>query len=503
MKSDKIVKPLKSFKFDQINHLHIVKYIDKLKISNSIDNLGMASSLIKASTDIISNCLAYIFNKFLVISRFPSKFKIAKVVPVHKSGSTNDPSNYRPISVLPNLSKLFEYLLHDQISFFLEDNMILNDCQFGFRRYHNTTHATLNFVNNILQSFNSNNNFLALFIDFRKAFDMINHNILLQKLEHYYNFENSSILLLNDYLNDRSFFVSINDSISTSFPINHGVPQGSVLGPTLFSLFLNDFFSNLVLLSANCFADDTVIGKNISKLNDVPDVLDELKSLFLWFDNNHLVLNIKKCEFVNFYKKKNILKNIENLHVGVHSFNISKSYKYLGLFIDCQLKFEKHYKKLFSLTSYYISLFRFLSNITLKKHRSKIYLAFLLPVIEYCNAVFMHFSKSKFDKLEKLNKKLLHFTDLSASQFSLNERLNHHVFNFIENKLNKKCPYVFNYLDNKNILQTTRYKVRLPAVHKEIYKHSLDYFYPAYIIYLEKNNNHKNLNFFDIINSCF
>ncbi len=76
--------------------------------------------------------------------------------------------------------KLFEYLLHDQISFFLEDNMILNDCQFGFRRYHNTTHATLNFVNNILQSFNSNNNFLALFIDFRKAFDMINHNILLE-----------------------------------------------------------------------------------------------------------------------------------------------------------------------------------------------------------------------------------------------------------------------------------------------------------------------------------
>jgi hypothetical protein len=289
-----------------------------------------------------------------------------------------------------------------------------------------------------------------------------------------------ALALIDNYLSDRFMFVSTNLCLQ---PILYGVPQGSVLGPKLFSLYINDLFNVLIQLNAICFADDTAIIFPYKGISELETFKIEISMVFKWFETNHLVLNYSKCDLVNFYVNKSIIGTLNSMQIGSKTFTICDKYKYLGIIIDSRLKFVSQYNKLISLFGYYKSIFKNIMQITNKSHRSRIYLAFVLPIIEYCFISYIHFSKTNFHKIEKLNKSLLQFTDLDIELFSLGSRLLKHAIKFLHNIRIHKVPNVFK---NNTLVHkyNTRLKLTLPMVNKNIFKHAFQYWSVRLLVHL-------------------
>ena len=241
-----------------------------------------------------TNALAGVINKSFQQAIFPSQLKIARVIPIYKEGPKSDVSNYRPISLLSSFSKIFEKLMHIRLLNFLETNNSLFEEQYGFRPGRSCEHALLNAQNKLLESMNNRQVSLLLLIDFSKAFDMVDHVVLLKKLNHY-GIRGPALNWLRSYLSNRKQYVSINNSDSSSMTIAHGVPQGSILGPLLFIIYINDIPNIANFAKFILYADDANI---IITANTIEDVYNQLLNLITnlvkWVHCNGLALNLLK-----------------------------------------------------------------------------------------------------------------------------------------------------------------------------------------------------------------
>ena len=305
-----------SFQFSRISEIDILRICRQLrpKLSSGADFIS--TKLLKEIAPLIITPLHYLINLSLETGFVPKEFKIAKIVPIFKEGDCHDFNNYRPISLLSSFSKLMEKIVSRQLLQFLHINNILYKHQYGFRPGHNTSQPVLHLTEKIYSALNQKPaaKTLVIFIDLKKAFDTVDHSILLSKMDHY-GIRDTSNLWFKNYLDSREQFVTINGSESERKKIVCGVPQGSVLGPLLFLIFINDLPNSTEFLTL-LFADDTtfqITGGDIDQLFSMAN--SELEKSSVWFKANKLTLNVKKTKYMIF-SDQNLTTTANKLYIG-------------------------------------------------------------------------------------------------------------------------------------------------------------------------------------------
>jgi hypothetical protein len=261
---------------------------------------------IKIALSSILDPLTHVFNLSFSQGHVPNQLKISKVIPVYKKKEKFLPVNYRPISLLSIFDKILEKLMYKRLYSFLTKHDILYDYQFGFRSQHSTTLAITEIVDNIRDDLDKPNHVLGLYLDLSKAFDCVDHAILIDKLSHY-GIRGLALKWFKSYLNDRSQKTNVNNTYSNLCPVNTGVPQGSVLGPILFLIYVNDIANCINHGKVRLFADDTNLffsDKSIPRLQSQAN--DALVQLHKWFSANKLTLNTDKTCYTIFSNSKNV-----------------------------------------------------------------------------------------------------------------------------------------------------------------------------------------------------
>jgi hypothetical protein len=339
------------FKFQLISEEHLKKTIASLKSKSSSGVDGISTKLLKQICPGILKPLTLIINQSLTTGIFPYKLKIAKIFPLHKKEATNILDNYRPISLLTALSKVFEKVVFIQVHNYFKVNLLFHRSQYGFRLNHSTEYAILEFVDNVINDIEINRIPLAIFLDLSKAFDTLNHTILLSKLN-FYGIQNTELLWFKSYLSGRTQLVEINNVTSDVLEISTGVPQGSILGPLLFIIYMNDICNASNLFKFVLFADDTNLSTSLSSTNQTlenfsENVNLELNKIRIWLSLNKLSLNVSKTKYMLFRPKNKIL-NSDNIHLQINDIKIQRvtEFNFLGLQIDDTLSWKSHTAKI-------------------------------------------------------------------------------------------------------------------------------------------------------------
>ena len=282
--------------------------------------------------------LTHIINKSLKEGVFPSELNLAKVVPIFNAGATNKITNYRPISVLSFFSKVFEKIIYNKLIEFMDHSDILYSYQFCFRQRHSTQQAIITLVNKITSCLDNGYLVIGVFLDLKKAFDTVDHKILLKKL-YAYGIRGVALKLLESYLSGRFQYVVYDYQQSATLSITCGVPQGSVLGPLLFIIYMNDICNVSRLLFTILYADDTSVLVNGKSLNLIIEIVNsELQLLSTWLKSNKLSLNTTKSYYVVFHRARMKLP-INSIKMNIDNANIMEVHciKYLGVILDSKL----------------------------------------------------------------------------------------------------------------------------------------------------------------------
>ena len=346
-----------------------------------------------------------IFNLSISTGIVPEMLKIAKVVPIYKKDDAEKFSNYRPVSLLPCFSKILERLVFNRCVEYIDIHEILNDKQFGFRPNHSTYMAIIQLVDKITNAVERNETTIGFFLDLSKAFDTIDHDILLYKLEHY-GFRGIVLEWFKNYLSNRKQYVSYNSCDSELKDIVCGVPQGSILGPLLFILYVNDITNTSDMLEFILFADDTTILYSHPNIeNQINRINEELKEVSNWFKANKLSVNASKTNYTILGTPRMVSNMDElNLNVILDSTTLEKvkHTKFLGVLIDDCLTWKNHIDCVSKTISRNIGVMNKLKHFV--PIRILHYCTLVLPYLNYGILIWGDTCKSYLDKLIKGHK---------------------------------------------------------------------------------------------------
>ena len=332
----------------------------------------------------------------------PYELKIAKVIPIFKAKERNQLQNYRPTSLLSSISKIFENVVFKRLYTFIND---ISQC--GFRHKHSTIHAVTEFHNDIINSFENKQKIIATFLDLSKAFDTIDHHILLKKLENY-GVRGIPLNWFKSYLSDRTQYVMYNNHISKTANINCGVPQGSILGPLLSIIYTNDLPYCLKKSKCILFADDTTIYQTNSNLTQLyTNINMDLNILGDWFRANKLSLNINKTTYMVFQNKREQPNSNMTINIGTESIKREAAVKFLGFIIEDQPHWTKHLKLCKSKMASSIYAMRSAKHVLSKDNLRALYFALMYPYIDYGIILWGTAAKCHIYPLHVLQKKAI------------------------------------------------------------------------------------------------
>lgn len=328
-----------TFNFDCVSQIEVLNSCLSIN-SNATGVDGIHPTFLKMLLPSLLPFITHTFNKILMTSIFPQKWKQAKVLPIPKSNT-----EYRPIAILPYLSKAFERILHHQMTTYIKTNNLLTECQSGFRAKHSCVTALVDVVEDIRREADDGRVTMLVLLDHSKAFDTVDHIILVQKLKYMLNFSSTSVALMTSYLNNRAQCVEIGSKTSRFLSVNRGVPQGSILGPLLFSIYSNDLPNHLIHSKIRMYADDVqlYISNKIGNLEHCTANLNEdLQRVAQWASRNGLSINPQKSKCILIRGRLQKIATSPIVRIGNQQIEIVTKAKNLGLIINSTLTWSDH-----------------------------------------------------------------------------------------------------------------------------------------------------------------
>ena len=463
-----------------------------------MDNLS--GKFLKDGSSVLAKPISQICNLSIKYSKFPTDCKIAKLKPLFKKGSKTTPKNYRPISLLPLISKIIEKIIHDQTQIFLDENNILYKYQSGFRKSFSTDSCLSYLYNKIATGFESGLFTGMILIDLQKAFDTINHDVLINKMK-YIGFSEEAILWFKSYLSYRKFIVHINKAISEPGDLSCGVPQGSILGPLLFLLYINDM-PQAIDCDLLLYADDTCLIFQHKDIREIEAVLNRnFSSLCDWFVDNKLSIHFgeDKTKSILFSSKLKV-KRAQSLNIQYKNIQIKQYSKvtYLGCILDETLSGDSMalhvINKVNSRLKFLFRQNKFL-NTPLRRLLCN---AMIQPFFDYaCNAWYPNLNKKLKKRLQAAQNKCIRFclklgdrSSIKSKEFQtinwlpLHERVSQYSLCNIYKFFAQTCPHYFDelFFPGENSGISTRYsyqKLKIPRRKTNIGQKALSYVGPS------------------------
>ena len=402
----------KSLFFYPADGTEISRIVKNVKNHKSLGLDGLPAEILKVSHDVIVEKLTHLVNESLKNGTFPQVLKAARVVPIYKSGKKSIRENYRPISVLSVLSKIFECVVHERLYNFMDKNKLLYPRQFGFRSKLSPIHS-LSDITEMIRDI-SNLDISCILLDLQKAFDTINHEFLLYKLEPY-GVRGVCLDWFTSYLSKRSQCVSINGKVSKPLLIDCGVPEGSILGPLLFIIYVYDFPNSCKNIISFLFADDANCVYARPK-NETSTLQDEVEHIPGWMAMNKLSQNVPKTELVHFFycKDENIvLKNTE--------ITCTEYVKYLGILLDKSFTCGFHVKRVLNKLAKHVSIINRLRHFTSSSVVIRYYKTYMKPIIQYGLLIYGCTRKSVLNDIFLVQKKILRITYFKNRRYPSDE----------------------------------------------------------------------------------
>ena len=414
-----------------------------------------------------------IINMSFATGVYPDKLKIAKVIPIFKNkGEQLLVSNYRPISLLSNINKIFEKLVYSRLYSFLNLHNCIFELQFGFRAKHSTNHALFSLTEMIREALDNSNFACGIFIDLQKAFDTVDHQILLKKIE-YYGIRGLANNWFKSYLSNRKQFVSINGFNSKKNTMEYGVPQGSVLGPLLFLIYINDLHKAIKYSTVHHFADDTnllVVGKSLQDIQKQINL--DLRYLCKWLKANKISLNTSKTELILFKDPRKKCTHELKIKIDGKRLIPSKSVKYLGVFIDCNFSWKIHQAEISAKLSRAIGMLCKIRHFVDHKILCMIYYGIFSSILMYGSQIWGQHN-GVVNKLQVLQNKALRVINFKPPRTSatplfksckilkLMDNINLQNFLFAHDSLNNNLPSSLtgqlSFVDTVHNLRTENY----------------------------------------------
>lgn len=385
----------------------ILILIQELKNKKSCGPDNIPVRVLKDNAVSFSKMLCSVFDRILMKGHYPDCLKIAKVIPIFKSGDPRDCNNYRPISTLSVFNKILEKLLITRLLSFIEQNDILYKFQYGFRKGSSTLIAITELVDFISGEVESKNIVGSLFLDLKKAFDTLDHSILLRKLDHY-GIRGVANDVIKSYLLNRQQFVTLNNHNSSSLSIKIGVPQGSNLGPLLFLLYINDLGNLPLKGTPRLFADDTALfypGVNVTSL--INDIESDLIVLAQYFNQNLLSLNVQKTKYMIFHSRRNSLSVHHDPVIDNQNIENVDKFKYLGIHLDPVLSWIPHIKYIEHQISCLCGVLWKVKKFVVKHALLKFYFAYIHSRFNYLVSIWGQACVSHLSKIQCLQNRCL------------------------------------------------------------------------------------------------